>query len=148
MNNIFSYIPDSYIADSRDKITAYQRLSSSTTIEDLEEVREDFIEDFGKLSMEVNNLFKIIEIKILAKKAGLINVKAESVPMSKDKEIVLHVSKKVKPANIINLLENNPKWIISGSRLKINISDLGEQWFIGLKDSVIALCDAKQHGGK
>lgn len=141
-----SYIPDSYIPDSRDKITAYQRLSSSHTIDELEEVREELVEDFGKLPMEVNNLFKIIEIKILAKKAGLLNVKAESVPMSKDKEIVLHVSKKVKPANIISLLEKNSKWVISGSRLRINIKDLGDQWFGGLKDSIVALSEAKQHG--
>ena len=48
-----------------------------------------------------------------AKKAGLLNVKAESVPMSREKEIVLYMSKRVKPANIINLLEYNfitPPW--------------------------------------
>ena len=141
-----SYIPDSYVVDSKQKIGAYQRLSSADTLEYLKEVKNDFVEDYGKMPREVANLFKIIELKILAKKAGLVNVKAETVPMSKDKEIVLHMSKRVKPANIISLLEYNAKWIISGSRLRININDLGEKWFDGLKKSLDVLGREAKHG--
>ncbi len=141
-----SYIPDSYVVDSKQKIGAYQRLSSADTLEYLKEVKNDFIEDYGKMPREVANLFKIIELKILAKNAGLVNVKAETVPMSKDKEIVLHMSKRVKPANIISLLEHNPKWMISGSRLRININDLGEKWFDGLKKSLDVLGKEAKHG--
>lgn len=141
-----SYIPDSYVVDSKQKIGAYQKLSSADTLEYLKEVKEDFIEDYGKMPREVANLFKIIELKILAKTAGLVNVRAETVPMSKDKEIVLHMSKRVKPANIISLLEYNPKWIISGTKLRINIEDLGEKWFDGLKKSLDVLAKKVKHG--
>jgi transcription-repair coupling factor len=141
-----SYIPDSYVVDSKQKIGAYQRLSSADTLEYLKELKNDFVEDYGKMPREVANLFKIIELKVLAKKAGLVNVKAETVPMSRDKEIVLHMSKRVKPANIISLLEYNAKWIISGSRLRININDLGEKWFDGLKKSLDVLGKEAKHG--
>jgi transcription-repair coupling factor len=143
-----SYIPESYISTSKDKINAYQRLSSADNFEYLEEIRDDFVEDYGKLPREVNNLFRIIELKILAKKAGLINIKAETVPMSKEKEIVLHMSKKVTPANIVNLLEHNSKWVISGMRLRVNISCLGENWFNGLKEAISKLGEKKKHAGK
>ncbi len=141
-----SYIPDSYIVDSKQKISAYQKLSSADTLEYLKEVDNDFVEDYGKMPREVSNLFKIIELKVLAKKAGLINVKAETVPMSKDKEIVLSMSKRVKPANIISLLEHNAKWMISGSKLRININNLGEKWFSGLRASLDVLAKKAKHG--
>lgn len=143
-----AYIPDSYVVDARDKISAYQKLSSADTVTYLEEIRDEFIEEYGKMPEEVFNLFKIIELKIFAKMAGLVNIRAESVPMSKDKEIVLHMSKKVKPANIISILEYNPKWVISGQKLRINVGDLGMRWFNELKESVKALGKAAKHGAR
>lgn len=142
-----AYIPDSYIPNFKEKINSYQRLSSADNLDYLKEIEEEVIESFGKMPMEVNNLFKIIELKILAKGAGLVNIRSESVPMSKEKEIVLHMSNRVKPANIISLLEQNPAWMIVGSRLRINVSELGEKWFEGLKTSVKALGKRAKHGG-
>ena len=52
------------------------------------------------------------------------------------REIVLTVSKKVKPEHIFKLLEYNGKWIISGSQLKIKTKDLGVNWFEELAESV------------
>ena len=141
-----SYVPDSYIVDSKDKITAYQRLSSADTLKYLKEIEGDMVEDYGKLPREVSNLFKIIELKILAKKAGLLNIKAETVPMSKEKEIVLYMSKRVKPGNIVSMLEHNPAWVISGSKLRANIKELGTDWFKGLRGCIEALSKSAKHG--
>ena len=143
-----SYIPDNYISDSKDKLNAYQRLSSADTLDYLSEIKKDFVEDFGRIPREVENLFKIIEIKIWAKKAGLLNVKAESVPMSREKEIVLYMSKRVKPANIINLLEYNSKWRITGTRLRVNIKDFGDSWLSELKKCVEKLSEEAKHGAR
>jgi len=141
-----SYIPDTYVPDSKDKIGAYQRLSAADTFEYLKEVEDDLVADYGKMPMEVRNLFKIIEFKILAKNAGLLNVKAETVPMSKEKEIVLHMSKRVRPANIVSILEQNSAWKIVGERLRINMKDLGPDWIKGLKEGLTALGKQAKHG--
>ncbi len=141
-----AYIPDHYVPESRDKIGVYQRLSSADTKEYLGEIRQDILEDYGKIPDEVENLFEIIDLKILAKKAGLINIKSEAVPMSDDKEIVLHMSGRVKPANIVNLLEYNSQWRISGTRLRINIKELGKSWFKELKKCVDRLGKEAKHG--
>ncbi len=143
-----AYIPDFYIPNSKEKINTYQKLSSVDDKKHLEEIRHEVVEDFGKMPMEVNNLFKIIELKIDAKIAGLLNVKSEVVPMSKDKEIVLHMSKKVRPANIINLLEYNSKWQIVGARLRINIKELGTNWFKELQVCIQRLGKEAKHGKK
>lgn len=128
-----AYIPDNYIVSPKEKINVYQKLSSVDNMEYLEEIREELIEDYGKLPQEVSNLFHVIEFKILAKKAGIAAVKAESVYLSKGKEIVLLMSGRVKPENIMNLLEHNPKWMISGNKLRIKIEDLTTQWIEMLK---------------
>ncbi|MCC6643534.1 hypothetical protein IT411_02190 [Candidatus Peregrinibacteria bacterium] len=94
----------------------------------LQEVKDELITDYGSLPMEVVNFFKVIEMKISAKAAGVVGVKAESVYLTKDKEIILHMSNLVRPENIMNLLDYNNKWMISGSKLKIKLADLGFQW--------------------
>lgn len=143
-----AYIPDNYIPESRDKIGVYQRLSSADAMEYLDEIRKDLLEDYGRIPAEVDNLFKIIELKILAKRAALINVKSEAVPMSKDKEVVLHMSGRVKPANIVNLLEYNSNWKISGTKLRINVRELGSDWFKELKNCVEKLGHEAKHGAR
>lgn len=143
-----AYIPDSYVPSSKEKIGAYQKLSSADGLDYLKELRDEFVENYGKMPEEVANLFRVIEIKLLAKKAGIVNVKAETVPMSRDKEIVLYMSKRVKPANIISLLEFNPEWKISGSRLRINFIALGMLWTDGLIKSLQQLGKEAKHGGK
>lgn len=143
-----AYIPDAYIPASKDKINTYQKLSSADTLDYLEEIRKDLMEDYGRIPKEVDNLFMIIQLKVVAKKAGLLNIKAESVPMSEDKEVVLQMSGRVKPANIINLLEHNSKWQIIGNRMKINIKELGYAWFPELIKNVERLAEKAKHGAR
>lgn len=143
-----AFIPDNYIVNSKDKINAYQRLSAADNFEYLEEIREDFVQEYGKMPREVANLFRVIELKILAKQANLTNVKAENIHMRRSKQLVLTMSKKVRPENIFNLLEYNPKWIISGEKLKIAIDDLGINWFEELKECVERLSGKLKTGVK
>lgn len=131
-----AYIPDTYIVNSKEKINAYQRMSSADTMEYLTEIREDLLEDYGKMPTEVLNLFRILELKILSKQAKLVSVKTDDMGMNKGKEVVIHMSGLVKPENIMNLLEHNSQWRIVGTRLRINISELGLHWFDELRDSV------------
>lgn len=129
-----AYIPDQYIVSSKEKINIYQKLSSVDSIEYLNEIREEVLEDYGMMPKEVFNLFHVIELKLFAKKAGIVAVKAESVYLNKGKEIVLLMSNKVKPENIMNLLEHNSKWTISGNKLRIKIENLESQWIDTLKE--------------
>lgn len=131
-----AYIPDDYIVNSKEKINVYQRMAGADSLEYLEELKEDVIEDYGRLSREVGNLFRVIELKILAKRAGLTIVKAENIHMKVGKEIVLFMGKKVRPESIVYMLGYNPKWQISGSKLRIKIENLGLNWFDELRECV------------
>lgn len=133
---ISAYIPDTYIPNSKDKINEYQKMSAADNMDYLNEIKEDMIEDYGKLPVEVINLFNVIELKILAKAAKLVSVKAEAIGLNKGREIALHMSSLVKPENIANLLEYNDKWYISGTRMRIRVEGLGMHWMDGLKEGL------------
>jgi transcription-repair coupling factor (superfamily II helicase) len=133
---VTAFIPDGYIVNAKDKINAYQKLSSADNKEYLKDLYEGMVQEYGRMPREVQNLFRILRLKIEAKKSGLTNVKAENLHMAKGKQIVLTMSNKVKPENIMKLIEYNPKWLISGTKLKINIEELGLHWFDTLKDNV------------
>jgi len=133
---ISAFVPENYIVNAKDKINTYQKLSSADNLPYLKDLYSEMVEEYGQMPREVQNLFKVLELKIEAKKAGITNVKAENINVASGKQIVLSMSKSVKPENIMNLLEYNPKWIISGTKLKIPIEKLGVQWFDAIKDNV------------
>lgn len=128
-----SYVPDNYIVNSKEKIAVYQKLAAADNLEYLNEIKEDMVEDYGAMPIEVLNLFQVIELKMLAREAKLISVKVESIYLSKDKEIILHMSNLMRPENIMNMLDYNNQWVISGNKLKIKLVDLGFQWVEELK---------------
>jgi len=131
-----AFIPDEYIVSAKEKISVYQKLASADTEEYLMELRGDLMEDYGRMPEEVSNLFRVLEIKMFAKRAGLINVKAENVHSQEDRQIVLHMSARVKPENIASLLGYNGDWIISGTKLKISFENLGLNWVEELKKNL------------
>lgn len=134
-----AYVPDEYIVSSKEKISVYQKLASADTSSYLIELKKDLIEDYGKMPEEVANLFRVLDIKLHAKKAGVSNVKAENVHSQEDRQIVLHMTDRVKPENIMSLLDYNGSWQISGSKLKISFEELGINWVEELKKSLAAL---------
>ena len=132
---IEAYIPDTYIPDTKDKINTYQKLSSVNDLDLLKEFQDDLIAEFGELPKQVSSLFQILEIKILAKMAGLINIK--SIPMGNaGRQVILHMSSSVTAESIMNLLKDNPKWLISGEKLKIDLKHLGFNWIEKIKDNI------------
>jgi len=80
-------------------------------------------------------LFQVLQIKILAKMAGIINVKAVTMGNA-GKQIVLHLGPSVTAEPIVQLLKYNPKWLISGDKLKIDMKLLGFNWTEGLKENM------------
>ncbi len=141
---ITAFIPDSYIVNTKDKINAYQKMSSADSFEYLAEIKEELVEEYGKPPIEVLNLYQVIELKILSKLANITNVKAENIHLNKNKQIILTMSDKIRPEHIMNMLDYNDKWQIVGTKLRIDIADLGLKWVEELKECLKRLGVAKQ----
>ncbi|MBT6068591.1 transcription-repair coupling factor [Candidatus Peregrinibacteria bacterium] len=134
-----AYIPDNYILSSKEKISVYQRLSNADNKSYLDQLQNDIVEEYGRMPREVSNLFTVLYLKTLAKEAGIVNVKAENIHKKEKQEIVLQMGSKIKPENIVNMLNHNQYWRITGTRLRIKTAELGVDWVQGLEQSLKAL---------
>lgn len=66
--NVTSYIPDSYISDSNQKIEIYQDIALCKTEEDIQDITDEIIDRFGEMPKQIENLLEISRIKQMAKK--------------------------------------------------------------------------------
>ncbi len=60
-----SYIPENFAPDDYDKISMYQKIDQISTMEQLEQYREEVTDQYGKLPSEVQSLFDKRRLDIL-----------------------------------------------------------------------------------
>lgn len=65
--DVTSYIPDSYIPDSSQKIEVYQDIALCRSEEDVQNVIDELIDRFGNMPKELENLIEVARIKELCK---------------------------------------------------------------------------------
>nr|WP_106589863.1 transcription-repair coupling factor [Salsuginibacillus halophilus] len=124
--NVEAYIPESYIADSKQKIEMYKRVKGLQTFEDLTDLKDELIDRFGEYPVEVKHLLTFAEIRLLAEAEGIDSIKEE-----KDKVTVL--------------CSEEASGEIDGARLFSLVNDLGRQVALGTDGSKIkVVIHAKQ----
>ena len=98
--NLSSYIPESYIEDSSQKIEIYQDIALCRDNKDIEDVIDEIIDRYGSMPIEVENLIEIARIKILARKAAVLKI------TQKDKSILFNLDREnIKiDENVVNKL--------------------------------------------
>jgi transcription-repair coupling factor (superfamily II helicase) len=69
-----AFIPTSYIADTALRIQTYRRFAEITTEEQLQRLRRDWRDRFGKFPAAVDNLFLLAEIKLAAARTDVTRV--------------------------------------------------------------------------
>ena len=117
-----AYIPEEYVSSLNTRLSLYRRLATIERIEELEDIAQELRDRFGTLPQPVENLLQIIEIKILAAKAGV-----ESIH-SQGKQIVLNLSH-WKGASSLCLPQEYKEAIRIGTRqIRLNIKQLGSKW--------------------
>ena len=69
-------IPENYVQDLGVRLGLYKRIADLKTIEEINDIREEMIDRFGKIPDEVENLLKTVEIKQICKLANICRVEA------------------------------------------------------------------------
>lgn len=69
-SDISMFIPESYIDDENTRLELYRKLSGVKDMNMLAEMKEEFIDRFGKLPAETESLFEHMEIKLILAKLG------------------------------------------------------------------------------
>jgi len=70
-------IPSEYIPDQNLRLRIYRRLADLRYLNEIDSLKEEFIDRFGLIPDEVSNLFYQIEVKLLAERAGLTSISVE-----------------------------------------------------------------------
>ena len=91
--NISSYIPDSYIDSSSQKIEVYQNIALCRTEEDIQNVIDEIIDRYGVMPKELENLIEVARIKELCRKAGIIKISEKKNMITNTQNLVFYYDK-------------------------------------------------------
>jgi transcription-repair coupling factor (superfamily II helicase) len=78
---VAAFIPTSYVTDPTLRIQAYRHLAEITTREQLDRLRKNWRDRFGKFPAAVDNLLVLTEIKLAAARAGLTRVEVREAKL-------------------------------------------------------------------
>jgi len=66
-----AYIPEDFIPGSYERVAIYRRLLAAESTEEIEAIKEELTDRFGKYPAIMENLFKIARIRVLARKSRI-----------------------------------------------------------------------------
>ncbi|MCX8125752.1 MAG: transcription-repair coupling factor, partial [Dehalococcoidia bacterium] len=69
-----AHIPKDYVEDEDVRVSLYYRLTRVTRTEQVDDLRKELIDRFGPLPSPLDNLLLIVEVRLLAKCAGVENI--------------------------------------------------------------------------
>lgn len=77
-----AFIPNHYISDPGERLKQYKRLSNCESVSLLENIKEEFQDVYGLFSEELNNLFVVLETRIMLQTLGLKSVQVGGVAIT------------------------------------------------------------------
>jgi transcription-repair coupling factor (superfamily II helicase) len=69
--DVEALIPDVYVESDSERLDLYRRLYKATTVNEINGLRSELQDRFGEYPVEVESLFLIVELKLLASQFGL-----------------------------------------------------------------------------
>ena len=69
--NVTAYIPDEWVGSKEQKMIEYKRLADVKSESELELIKSEWKDRFSKMSEPVENLIKLVQLRLLATKAGI-----------------------------------------------------------------------------
>ena len=69
--NVTAYIPDEWVGSKEQKMIEYKRLADVKSIPELDAITAEWKDRFSKLSEPVDNLIKLVNLRLLATLAGI-----------------------------------------------------------------------------
>ncbi len=117
-----AYIPEDYISNLNTRLSLYRRLATIERIEEIEDIAQELRDRFGALPQSVRNLLYIIEIKILAARAG-----AESI-YTQGKQVVLNPVRGRMVVNVSCLQKYKDAVRVGARQIRLDTKRLGNKW--------------------
>ncbi|MAZ45847.1 MAG: transcription-repair coupling factor [Gammaproteobacteria bacterium] len=97
-------IPETYLPDVHERLILYKRIAGASTTTEIEELKVEIIDRFGKLPDETRALLAITELKNIAQKIGISKIDIGS----KGGRIQFSEKTSANPERIIELISQEP----------------------------------------
>ncbi|MBW1894136.1 MAG: transcription-repair coupling factor [Deltaproteobacteria bacterium] len=121
--DLSAFIPESYVTDIDQRLSAYRRLAKMTDLKEISEFKEELTDRYGPLPAETTNLLLKIMLKVLSIKGGI-----RRLDLS-EKNLSLYFSEihQKNPFGIIDIIEKDPGRyrFTPDNVLKIKLSSIG-----------------------
>jgi len=103
--NVSAFIPEEYIPDERQRLNIYKRIASVSSETDITGLKEEIKDRFGGIPVSVDNLFRIMGIKLLLKQTKIteLNQKGSFIYMAFSNDT------SIEPQKLLRLMNKNPK---------------------------------------
>jgi transcription-repair coupling factor (superfamily II helicase) len=90
-----AFIPNIFISDAALRIKAYREVAEITTHDQLDRLRRDWRDRFGRFPAAVDNLFLLTEIKLAAAKSGVsrVEVRERKLMLTRHEDFILVAGK-------------------------------------------------------
>ncbi|MCP4547565.1 MAG: transcription-repair coupling factor [bacterium] len=72
--NLNAHIPDDYVEDPEQKMLFYQKMGHLDQLREVGDLKREIRDRFGPIPAQVENLFLVLELKILAQAAGVVRL--------------------------------------------------------------------------
>lgn len=141
-----AYLPEKIFPNFEKRLKLYQQITNIENLNELQEYKQnliarirDGISSIGDSLEKVNNLFYILELKIIAQKAKIKFIKTKQINQPNGRNYNRFVISFIGQTNYekaYKLIKKNPQWDIEDTEIKINQSDLGPDWKNYLKQSL------------
>ncbi|MGL4858465.1 MAG: TRCF domain-containing protein, partial [Enterobacteriaceae bacterium] len=118
-------LPETFIPDVSTRLSFYKRIASSKLSDDLDELKVELIDRFGKLPPAANNLLKVASLKQIAQQLGIVRIEYGE----RGGFIEFGDNNQVNPEYLITLLQQQPQQFrLDGpTRLKLQQKEPDQQ---------------------
>jgi transcription-repair coupling factor (superfamily II helicase) len=109
-------ITDDYVPNTNERLILYKRLSSCSNVDELKELEEEFIDRFGLIPEQTQNLIRLHKLRVLIKNYDIEKIDAGNSSI----EITFNTHATVDPTKIIDLIQSDRSYKMNGpNRIKV-----------------------------
>jgi transcription-repair coupling factor (superfamily II helicase) len=80
--DIEAFVPDFFIESDAERLDFYRRLYRATSLEEIQSMRDELRDRFGEYPEEVEHLFSLLELKVLAAQIGFAKIEFQNDRLS------------------------------------------------------------------
>ncbi|MCK9273671.1 MAG: transcription-repair coupling factor [Syntrophales bacterium] len=140
---IAAFIPDTYIADTHNRLIIYKKMSMASSEEELDDIKEELVDRYGHIPSEADNLIQVIRLKQKLKDMGVKEMKYDGKYLS----LGFSPDTSVDPGIIVELVQkkNSGMSFNSDNRLRVFLPDLDEKERVNEAGRIMNVLKLKNH---